>query len=323
MLPRRALLLTWPAMLAIAAPAWAQSGSFAAFLAGVRPDARRAGVSDATLDRAFAGISANPKVLELDRHQPEFTQTWAQYRDARLSDKRIAQGRDAQARNRGLLNDITAIYGVPPGIILGVWGLETNYGGFQGGFNVVEALATLAWEGRRAAYFRGELIAALKILENGDVAAGAMTGSYAGAMGQPQFRPSSFNRYAVDFDHNGKRDIWNDRADALASIANYLSLNGWRPNEPWGQPIQVPTNFPFGSAGRENRRPLGDWMTIGVRRADGTLFSRKDVPGAVVAPDGPGGDTFMVYANFTAIRRYNPSDYYALAVGLLGEAVSA
>ena len=324
MLRRRVLLLGCSGLLAAGGgPALAQSGSFSAFLAGVRPDARRAGVSEETVDRAFAGISANMKVLELDRRQPEFTLTWAQYRSSRLSDNRIAQGRAAEVQNRALLRQIAGRYGVPPSVILGVWGLETNYGGFQGGFNVVEALATLAWEGRRAAYFRAELIAALKIIEHGDVAPGGMAGSYAGAMGQPQFMPSSFDRYAVDFDQDGRRDIWNDRADALASIANYLSLNGWRAAEPWGQAVRVPVGFPGGVAGRDNRKSLGEWMSLGVRRADGSAFGRSDVAAALLLPDGPGGDAFLVYANFTAIRRYNPSDYYALAVGLLGEAVAS
>jgi membrane-bound lytic murein transglycosylase B len=328
MLRRRALLLTGSGWLA-ARPASAQSGmagqagSFTSFLAGVRPEARRAGVSEDTITRACAGISANQKVIDLDRRQPEFTQTWAQYRASRLSDTRIAQGRGALSQNRGLLDRIATSYGVPPSIILGVWGLETNYGTYQGGFNVVEALATLAWEGRRAAYFRAELIASLKVLDHGDVTPGRMVGSYAGAMGQPQFMPSSFNRYAVDFDQDGRRDIWDDRADALASIANYLALNGWRAGEPWGQPVRLAADFPPGITGRDNRRPLGAWMDLGVRRLDGTPFSRRDVPGAIVLPDGAGGEAFMVYANFTAIRRYNPSDYYALAVGLLGEAVAS
>jgi membrane-bound lytic murein transglycosylase B len=205
---------------------------------------------------------------------------------------------------------------------MGIWGLESNYGGFTGGFNVVEALATLAWDGRRASFFRPELLTALKILDHHDIGPGQMTSSYAGAMGQPQFMPSAYVHYAVDFDGDGRRDIWNSRADSLGSIANYLLQVGWRPNEPWGQPILLPSGFDA-PTGREQRRSLGQWMQLGVRRIDRTAFTRSDVTGAVLLPDGPGGDAFMVYANFAAIRRYNPSDFYALAVGLLGETVVA
>ncbi len=150
-----------------------------------------------------------------------------------------------------------------------------------------------------------------------------MTGSWAGAMGQPQFMPDSYLRYAVDFDGDGRRDIWASRADALASIANYLARSGWRAGEPWGQPVRVPPAFDAAETGRDRSRALGEWMRLGVRRADGSRFGRADVAGAVVMPDGPGGEAFMVYPNFTAIRRYNPSDFYALAVGLLGDAVAA
>ena len=186
---------------------------------------------------------------------------------------------------------------------------------------MIEALATLAWEGRRAGFFRSQLIAALKILDHGDVAASRMLGSYAGAMGQPQFMPDSYLRYAVDFDGTGRRDIWDNTADVLGSIANYLQSSGWRDGEPWGQPISVPANF-SAETGRDARRSLGDWQAIGVRREDGTGFSRTNPMGAVLLPDGPGGGAFMVYANFAAIRRYNPSDFYALAVGLLGDRVT-
>jgi membrane-bound lytic murein transglycosylase B len=314
MLSRRVFL---PAALAmLAQPAWAAK-NFAGFLTGVRADAARAGVRPAILDAALRGLSPNPDVIRLDRKQPEFTLTWAQYRARVLPPKRLEKARAAYADNASLLADTGTRYGVDPAVIVGIWGLESGFGANTGGFNVVQALATLAYEGRRAAFFRAELLAALHILNDGDIGPRAMSGSYAGAMGQPQFMPSAYLRYAADGDGDGKRDIWHSRPDIFASVANYLARCGWRNGEPWGQPVLVPTGF-SGETGRDRMRPLGAWQAQGVRRIDGRPFTRADVRGAVLLPDGPGGDAFMVYANFQVIRRYNPSDFYALAVGLLG-----
>jgi membrane-bound lytic murein transglycosylase B len=322
MLSRRSLLAaSFPAVLAV--HAHAATDSFQGFLAGLRAEARRNGISAGTLDRAFAGVQPNQKVLERDRHQPEFTMTWAQYRALLITDQRITNGRAAWQQNRSLLGRVQDRFGVEPGVIVGIWGLESSFGTGMGDFHVVEALATLAWEGRRASFFRGELIAALRILENGDVTPARMTGSYAGAMGQPQFMPSSYLRYAVDFEGHGRRDIWNSKPDVLGSIANYLARSGWRGGESWGQPVTLPSNFNTSSAGRDDRRPVGEWARQGVRSLDGRPLARADVQAAVILPDGAGGDAFLVYANFTAIRRYNPSDYYALVVGLLGDLVIA
>jgi membrane-bound lytic murein transglycosylase B len=319
MISRRILLA---ASVAVAArPAHAQ-GNFQNFLAGVRADARKSGISAATLDRAFAGIQPNQKVIELDRKQPEFTMTWEQYRARVISDQRIADGRAAVRANTALLQSIHGRFGVDPRVIVGIWGLESNFGTKTGGFHVIEALATLAWEGRRAAFFRSELMAALKILEAGDITVARMTGSYAGAMGQPQFMPTSFVRLAVDFDGDGKRDIWNSRADALGSIANYLQKSGWKDGEAWGQEVTVPANFPAG-LGRDNRKPVSEWLAMGVRPASGPLRARNDAAAAVIQPDGAGGQAFLVFGNFAAIRRYNPSDFYATAVGLIGDQVGA
>lgn len=302
--------------------AWAQT-SFSSFLYRLRAEARRAGVSDATLDAALAGLAPNAKVLELDRHQPEFTLTWAQYRAKVITPTKVSEGRTAYGGNRALLQAVRRRFGVDAPVILGIWGLESAYGRITGNYSVVQALATLAWDGRRASFFTPELIDALRILQRGDVTPAGMTGSYAGAMGQPQFMPSSFLRYAVDFDGDGRRNIWTSVPDVLGSIANYLARSGWRAGQPSGQPVRLPPGFDPGLAGRDDMRPLGDWMRMGVRRIDGTRFSRSDVVGAVLLPDGAGGEAFMVYANFNAIRRYNPSDFYALAVGIIGDTVVA
>ncbi len=315
MLARR-VLLGAPLLLACGA-----AGSFASFLAGVRAEALREGISGRVLDRALSRIVLNAKVLELDRTQPEFTMTWAQYRARVLPDARLAAARAAYGRNAALLADVTERYRADPRIVVGIWGLESGFGAKTGNFGVVEALATLSYDNaRRAGYFRAELIKALKILDHGDITPAAMTGSWAGAMGQPQFMPSSYLAYAVDFEGNGRRDIWKSVPDVFASVANYLARCGWRAGEPWGQPVRLPPNFDTALAGRQRMRTLGEWMAHGVRRADGGKFSREDVPGDVLLPDGPGGDAFVIYENFNVIRRYNPSDYYALAVGLLGNA---
>jgi len=304
----------------LSASAYAASAdSFHLFLNDVRAEARRAGIRPATLDSAFAGVTPNQKVLERDRHQPEFTLTWARYKALVINDKRIANGRQAVAANRTLFQAVEQRYGVGPGVIAGIWGLESSFGTGTGDFRVVEALATLAWEGRRASFFRGELMAALKILDHGDVSPGAMTGSYAGAMGQPQFMPSSYLRYAVDFDGQGRRDIWTSKPDVLASIANYLAQSGWRAGQSWGQPVTIPPGLD--ARGRDVRRPLSDWAAAGVRPIAGRWAATAETQTALLAPDGAGGETFIVFANFTAIRRYNPSDYYALAVGLIGDQV--
>jgi membrane-bound lytic murein transglycosylase B len=295
--------------------------SYAAFLAGVRAEAVGHGLSAAIIDRALALEAPNARVLQLDQHQPEFTLTWAQYRQRVLTRKKVADGRAAASARGAMLAAVGQHFGVDPQPLMGIWGLESAYGTRMGTFQIPDALATLAYDGRRASFFRAELMNALRILDHGDVAPGAMTGSYAGAMGQPQFMPSAYLRYAVDYTGSGRRDIWTSEPDVFASIANYLGRCGWVAGEPWGQEIQVPAALGQGELGRTRVRTLADWMDKGVRQRDGSRFSRTEVSGAVIRPDGPGGEAFMVYRNFSVIRRYNPSDFYALAVGLLGRDV--
>jgi len=308
-----------PARAAANQPITASDRGFVEFLTGVRAEARRAGIAPSTLDRAFADVSPNQKVLDRDRHQPEFTLTWARYRALVITDKRISDGRQAVAANGALLRRVEARFGVSPGVIAGIWGLESSFGTGTGDFRVIESLATLGWEGRRANFFRGELLAALKILDHGDVAPAAMTGSYAGAMGQPQFMPSSYLRYAVDFEGHGRRDIWTSRPDVLGSIANYVAQSGWRDGQTWGQAVYLPTGLE--PSGRDTKRALSEWVRAGVRPMGGRWSAALDTPASIVAPDGASGDSFAVFGNFTAIRRYNPSDFYAIAVGLIGDQV--
>ncbi len=324
MTSRRFLLASIPALLStpLLTHAAQAVGSFDTYLESVRAEARRAGVSSGTLDRAFAGLQPNQKVLDREHHQPEFTLTWAQYRAMLVTPTRIADGRSALARTRSILNEVNRTYGVSPGVILGIWGLESSFGQKMGDFRVVDALATLGWASSRPTFFRSELIAALKILNSGDVTPTRMTGSYAGAMGQPQFMPSSYLRYAVDITGSGRRDIWTSTPDVLASIANYLAANGWRPGVSWGTPALLPAGFNGSWGGRDNQRPLIDWVRMGVRPQGGMPANTGQLA-VVILPDGVGGDAFLAYGNFAAIRRYNPSDYYALAVGLIGDGILA
>ncbi|HQT78706.1 MAG TPA: lytic murein transglycosylase [Rhodopila sp.] len=321
-MPTRRFLITSAVAAALPAPAFsAADPSFRSFLIGIRADARRAGIRPATLDRAFAGVTPNQKVLDRDRHQPEFTMTWTRYRELVITDKRITDGHRAVNANRGLFQRVQSRFGVGPGVIAGIWGLESSFGTGTGDFRVVEALATLAWDGRRASFFRSELMAALKILDHGDVTPAGMTGSYAGAMGQPQFMPSSYLRYAVDFDGHGRRDIWTSTPDVLGSIANYLARSGWRDGQTWGQAVSAPPGMI--APGREAKRPLSEWARAGVQPLSRRWAGTAETPAGLIAPDGAGGQTFVVFSNFDAIRRYNPSDFYALAVGLIGDQVTA
>ena len=304
-----------------AEPAAASGGNFDQFLDGVRADARRAGISPNTVNRAFAGLRVNARVLELDRFQPEGPgMTWEEYRERQVSPTRVENGRRAFAENRRLLDAIGERFRVSPRAVAAIWGVETNYGTNTGGFGVVEALATLAWDGRRSAYFRSELLAALRVLDGGHIPPERMRGSWAGAMGQPQFMPSNFERLAVDFDGDGRRDIWDSRADALGSIAHYLSRHGWRDGEPWGLEVRAPG--PVGGYDTDAKRPLRDWARLGFRRADGGPMPDGEVEMGLVQPNRSAGQVFLGGHNLRVIRRYNPPVNYGLAVGLLSDRVA-
>ena len=295
---------------------------FDRFLAGFRTEARQAGITDATLSRALDGLAPIPRVIELDRRQAETALSWEEYRSRIVSATRIENGRRLYAENRDLLARIGERYSVSPRVVVAIWGMETNYGTNTGGFDVIAALATLAWDGRRASYFRNELMAALRILDGGHISRDRMRGSWAGAMGQPQFMPSNFARLAVDFDGDGRRDIWDNRADALASIAHYFSRSGWRAGEPWGFEVTPPAGFERGGIDSDSRRPLRDWSRLGFRRVGGGALPSSEVEAGLVVPVRSSGALFLGCRNFAAIRRYNSPVNYALAVGLLSDAVA-
>ena len=320
MITRRFVCAVLPVVLASPdAVAGVGPGGFAGFLAGVRAEARQRGISPRVLDAALDGLRPNQDVLARERHQPEFTMTWARYQALLVTPARIAAGRVAWREHRALFASVARRYGVGPGVILGIWGIESNFGTTTGQFRVVDALATLAWASGRTRFFRAELLDALRILDHHDVTAAGMTGSYAGAMGQPQFMPSSYLRYAVDFTGDGRRNIWTNVPDVLGSIANYLARNGWRPGQEWGMAVRVPAADATLLGGPA--RALEAWRARGVVPEAGGRLPPAEAPLSLVRPDGPAGPGFLVTGNFAAIRRYNPSDFYALAVGLLGDGI--
>ena len=307
--------------LSAATPARAQGGDFGQWLQGLRSEARGAGISERTLDAALTGVTPNPRVIELDRRQSEFTLTFEQYRSRVAPQSRIDRGRRLYAENKPLLDEISAAYGVPARFIVALWGVETDFGRNTGGYSVVRSLATLAHDGRRSEYFRKELLNALRIIDEGHITAEAMIGSWAGAMGQSQFMPSSFLSRAVDWDRDGRRDIWTTRADVFASAANYLKNAGWDGRYTWGREVRLPRGFDRALLGLDTRKPLETWARLGVRRADGGALPVADITGSIIVPDRSGGRAFIVYDNFRSILRWNRSFFFALTVGYLADRI--
>jgi membrane-bound lytic murein transglycosylase B len=307
---------------AFAGLAEATEGDFYAFLAGVRREAAAQGVRGPTLESALRSAQFLPHVIELDRKQPERVLTFGEYMEKVLTPQRKEDARRELAANRVLLDAIWRRYGVEPPIVVALWGLESDFGRITGNYPVVSALATLAFDGRRSSYFRSELIAALRILDQGHVRVADMTGSWAGAMGQCQFMPSSFLSYAVDYDGDGRRDIWNDRADVLASIANYIGRLGWRGGEIWGRQVLVPRGFDTRFTGLEVKRPTGEWGRLGVRSPDAGPLASRESEASLVMPDGVDGPALLVYENFRVIMKWNKSTYFAASVGYLADSMA-
>lgn len=294
------------------------NAGFDAWVAGFRPRALAQGVTPAAFDAAFAQAGFLPGVIERDRNQTEFTRTMEDYLAIAASEERVAKGRAALGRYGPTLSAIEGRYGVEPEVVTAIWGMESFYGERRGSVPVVSALATLAYEGRRGSFFESQLIAALKILQNGDVSPAGMTGSWAGAMGHTQFIPTSYLAYAVDFTGDGRRDIWSDDpTDALASTAAYLSRSGWRHGQPWGVEVRLPEGF-SGPLGRGTMRSASSWAAAGVRDIDGRAVPDFG-PASVIAPMGARGPAFMVFPNFAVIGRYNNAENYMLGIGHLSD----
>lgn len=305
---------------------------FGEWLADLRKEALAKGISVATVDQALTGIEPQPAVVQRDRTQAERTLSIDDYLKRRIDRKTVKTAREMAKRHAGVLSKVSATYGVSPGIIVAIWGLESNFGRFSGVRPTIASLATLAYDNRRATMFRNELIDALRILDRGDIDAARMKGSWAGAMGQPQFMPSSYLKYAEDFDRDGKRDIWSSEADVFASIGNYLKQSGWNAKAAWGRAVRLPKDAsarlgaaaPLRQQGCEAARqmsealPLSRWRALGVRPIGRGALPRAEMLASLVRA---GSRSYLVFDNYGALLQYNCAHAYALAVALLSEKI--
>ncbi len=283
--------------------------------------ARKAGVSRKIYDAAFAGLTPDPEVVKKNARQPEFKLPAAHYLTLVVTDTRVRLGRERLAEYSEQLGAIEKRWGVDRHVLLAIWGMETSYGAFMGSMNVIRSLSTLAYKGRRARFGRTQLIAALRMMQRGVVPDGPMLGSWAGAMGHTQMIPVSYLKYSVDFDGDGKRDIWNNQPEALAATANYLARNKWRAGKTWGYEVKLPAKVGTGYSGRRRARALGKWAALGVKRAGGSEFPRAGDRATLYLPEGKSGPAFLLLKNFRVIMSYNASHKYALSVGHLADRI--
>jgi membrane-bound lytic murein transglycosylase B len=295
-----------------------QTQQFAHWVDAFQTTARAAGIDDGTLHSAFDGVQLLTRVVDADRVQPEFTRTVWDYLDSAVSAQRIARGQDKLLQFRPAIDAAAARYGVLAEVLVAIWGMESNFGHFTGDIPTIDALATLGFEGRREDWARGQLLAALKILQNGDIARSQMVGSWAGAMGQTQFLPSNFLAYAVDADGDGRRDIWGSVPDVMASTANFLARSGWQTGQPWGAEVVLPQGFDYAQADVDVRKPSSQWAMQGVRAVNGTPLPAL-ADSYLVLPAGARGPVFLVGPNFRTVLRYNNATSYALGVCLLAQ----
>ena len=303
-----------------------ETEDFAIWLSNFQQKALELGITKQTLDLSFKNIEPNKRVIELDKRQPEFTITLDEYLNNTTPKFRVNKGKKLYLENKDLLKKISDEYGVQPRFLLALWGIETSFGQYTGSFNVVRSLTTLSYDLRRREYFTGELINALKIIDQGHTSPETMDGSWAGAMGQCQFMPTSFINYAIDFDNDGKKDIWNTIPDVLASAANYLSSSGWDDSQTWGREVTIVNNIEESlvttSARKvEESKKLAYWSKLGVRNLDGTSLPDVDIESYLVFPEGPDGRKFIVYENFKTILKWNRSLFFGLAVGRLSDLI--
>ena len=302
-------------------PAYANKISFNLWLEALRSEAIEKGVKPKVFDDVMAGVEPVEKIIKLDQKQPERTITFEEYKERVVTASRIRKGRRLQSEYADTLKNIEEKYGVQKRFILALWAIETDFGRNVGGFYVPEALATLAYDGRRGQFFRKELLNALKIINDGHISKENMKGSWAGAMGQSQFMPSSFLRFAVDYDGDKKKDIWKSRYDVFASIANYLSSVGWDSEGIWGRKVKLTPDFDMSLNDRKISKPLSEWQSLGVRRADGRDLPVNKLNASLIAPNNKKDDAFLVYDNYKTILDWNRSNYFALSVGILSDAI--
>lgn len=290
------------------------------WVAGIREEALSQGVSPRVFDDAFSGIREPSRQIKgFMRSQPEHRLTFMKYRNTRADNYRIVIGRKEYKKNKEVLEEIAQHYGVNPCFIVSFWGMETSYGTYMGNFPVVKALATLAYDSNRKDFFRKELFIALKILNEGHVSLEDFKGEWAGASGQPQFLPSSWMKYAVDYDEDGHRDIWRSKPDVFASIANYMKQNGWQDGGPWAIQVKLPKKFDIALEGKNTVKPVSEWSALGVRTEDGQVLPYPNLQGSIVQPYG--GPTFLTFPNYKMILRYNNSIYYAGAIGYMADKI--
>jgi len=306
---------------------------FANYVVELKAEALTKGFSQTLIDSSFSQVKFHKRAVKADRSQPEKVETLDTYLPKRVPKWTVNKARALYKKHRVLLTSIGEKYSVQPRFIVALWGLETGFGNNTGGYNVVSALSTLAYEGRREAFFKKQLFAALTILDEGHISSSDMKGSWAGAMGQNQFMPTSFLAYAVDGDGDGKKDIWTNQADIFASMANYLKKEGWNDELTWGRQVKLPSNFdtslaiPRNTGSRKNwlkawaktEKPLSQWQALGVRRADGTNLPKVDINAALVFPDGENGRVYLAYDNYKSLMHWNLSYYFVSSVGHLSD----
>jgi membrane-bound lytic murein transglycosylase B len=311
-------------MLASAIPVFAQTpeADFAACTARLKQEAQAAGISAEVSNDVLDNAQWIERVIELDRKQPEFTTTFSDYYNKRVTPARVDRGRELLQEHAGLLRSISDRYGVPAHYLVSFWGLETNFGSYLGKMAITDSLTTLACDDRRSQFFTAELISAMRIIEAGDASRESMIGSWAGAMGHVQFMPSAFLRYAVDGDGDGRRDQWGSIPDALGSAGNFLSSLGWERGLRWGREVLLPAGFDYSQATRDVKKPLSDWSQAGVTDALGNRLPDIDLPASILVPGGAQGPAFIVYDNFDVIMRWNRSEFYALSVGRLADRIA-
>jgi membrane-bound lytic murein transglycosylase B len=299
----------------------AQTVEFKTWLKELRAEAFASGIREEILKSALDGVEQIPRVIELDRKQPEFSLTFAQYMERVVPASRVKRGRKKLAENRALLEEVGKKFGVQPRFIVAFWGIETDFGRVTGGFKLIPALVTLAHDGRRSTYFRKELMNALKILNGNHIKVKDMVGSWAGAMGQCQFMPSSFLNFAIDYDGDGRKDIWTTKADVFGSAANYLTRSGWKADQTWGRAVTLPTGFNPELAGLKIVKAIDDWGRLGVKRADGSDLPKRNLQASIVYTEGEGSAAYLVYNNYRTILKWNRSTYFAVAVGTLADRI--
>ena len=302
----------------------ANTEEFSVWIDNFKIRAEKSGISKTTIDETLNRVKLIPRIIELDRNQPEFTLTLSQYLRNVVSKKRIKKGISKIRENWELLETISNKYNVQPRFIVALWGIETDFGRVTGGFPVIDALVTLSYDGRRSKYFSKELINALKIIDQGHISYDQMVGSWAGAMGQTQFMPSSFLNFAQDYDNDGRKDIWGTKEDALASAANYLSKLKWNNNETWGREVIVNDNFNLidDELTLQNKKKIIEWQSLGVRRMDGRDLPKKNLEGYLIKIKDTNKERyFLVYQNFKRILKWNTSNYFAISVGILSDSI--